>query len=184
MKKNRKPMTDVDFEMWKNLPYHISINYFSWAMENGIDLDDMVQEGNIALLDSWMKFNKNHKSKSSFITYAFSAVYCRIAKYVKKCNKYSSIFHSQPDIWLLDIQEKPKTEFDKKIESEWVKHCTKLLRGILTRSEYKMLMERFSGKSYKEIGESRGYTRESARHAINKIMVKASEALLDEEKNQ
>lgn len=90
-------MTDPKFQklydQWKPLVHYIVNKHFMWVvMDTGtgshqkirraIDKDDLISEGILALVDADAKFDPNHKSGSSFKTYAYRVIYNALLNYI------------------------------------------------------------------------------------------------------
>ena len=94
------------FEDWEPLVTRVVTKHFWWVWEDSaseanrrlqrsICRDDLVQEGNIALLNAIEKYDETHPSKASFKTYAYRAVYRRIKTYIQ--DNYSPINVCRPE---------------------------------------------------------------------------------------
>lgn len=219
-------MTEDEFRQWENLPHHIVNTYFPWAFtrrpggidyrrfRRHLDYDDLVSEATLGLLDAWDQFDDDHPSKASFMTYAFRAIYRRVARFIdqnvspvttrgwqKALNSQNGdishdiavalacrLFSEQtpadvegrreagPQIEDANLPNVP----DNMEEREFHQHCMRRLRRHLTEKEIRVLLERFSGKTYTQIGAKRRYTRENARRVVQELMVKAATALFRE----
>jgi RNA polymerase sigma factor (sigma-70 family) len=72
------------------------------------------------------------------------------------------------------------------LHDDWVSYCIERLGkggSGLTKKEVRFLLERAAGKTFTQIGDKRGYTRERARVVHGELLIKAAIALMDQEPN-
>lgn len=91
----RRPrrMSDKDFRQWERLPHYVVWKHFSWAFNGrseglrrhwrGVLYDDLVAEGNMALIEAWSRYDSTRRAAASFKTYAYRAIYNRVAHYIE-----------------------------------------------------------------------------------------------------
>ncbi len=87
-------MDGNDFARWERLTHHVIRSHFSWAYlsedndhykkyRRFLDYDDLVQEGHIALMYAWNRYDPSREDAATFKTYAFKAIYRRVAKFIE-----------------------------------------------------------------------------------------------------
>lgn len=95
-----RTMTPEEFNQWSRLPHAVVRRCFWWAYHHdhkgarqwyAIDYEDMVAEGNLALMDAWSLYDqerdrgKGKRGKSrpaTFKTYAYRSIFNRVSRFV------------------------------------------------------------------------------------------------------
>jgi RNA polymerase sigma factor (sigma-70 family) len=168
-----------------------------------LEREDLLQEGRLALLEAWRDYRSDHEKRAKFITYAYYCVYWKVFRFV--CNNLSPVsmrgwqkdFRS-PDAarrWkfaaalachlfsevdgtdavtpqgaaIIDYREKELSDFED--------HCLEKLRAHLVDWEVEALLQRFSGKTYSQIGQYLECSRETARKVVKQMLEDAKEVL-------
>lgn len=212
-------MNDADFAQWEKLVHYVIHTHFDWAFKSKsrryrrqLDYDDLVQEGNLALIDAWERWHD--AGGASFKTYAYTAILRKIHRFVDSnlcpvttknwqsaaryddtvrqhlatavaCRLFSETGeHGQQSSFISQIEgDKSVTSPEDILHEDWVEHCMVRLGRALNKREIKILLERAAGRTFAQIGSKRGITRERARKVHSELLVKAAVALLDQEVN-
>lgn len=81
----------------------------------------------------------------------------------------------------MQVEDKASLDAEIKVnDRDFRRHCMKVLKKKLTKEEYTLLLERYSGKSNPDIGATRNYTREYARRQLARAMLRATNILVPE----
>lgn len=216
-------MNDAEFTKWQKLVHYVVRTHFSWAFRSTkegdyrryrrhLDYNDLVQEGNVALLDAWSRWHEG--GGASFKTYAYTAILRKVHRFIdanacpvttknwQSAARYDDSVHemlaaavacrlfSESNIKGQRIDDAPEIKDDRSAQSpddilhaDWVDHCMKRLGRVLKKKEIKILLERSAGKTFTQIGEKRGITRERARVVYGELLVRAAVVLMDQEVN-
>ena len=218
--KPKKQMTDEDYRKWSDLVHRVIQDRFSWTynsrdtrgLRRAVGYDDLVQEGSIALFKAWQKHNPLRDGAASFKTYAYHAIYRRIARYVGSnlspvtvknwaksyndpkyrdkvtaavgCILFSEVVEKSEDEWSSQIgDESSSVPVETMIHKDVVKRCFDLLEKNLSKRELGVLRDRHRGKTYAQIAKKRHTTREQVRRIYQEALVKAAIALTDMEEH-
>lgn len=71
-------------------------NKFYTGLTNSIEFDDLIQEGNIGLIEAAKKYDFNNENKAIFSTYAVYRIYGRISRFIKSKNTNGEISLDTP----------------------------------------------------------------------------------------
>jgi RNA polymerase sigma factor (sigma-70 family) len=212
----KRIMTREEFDAWARLPHSIVRRRYWWAYSHGayqtslygvkLDYDDLVSEGNLALIEAWSLYDDekfNGKRRASFQTYAYVGICNQINRYITRQlvlaggvvendlnNKTSRVkmfsdlmFQSELSEWerLRDVNnDDPAVTME---HEEWVKHCMDRLRKKLGKRRTKVLMRWFNGATLRQVGQTLGVTGEWARMLLNDWAVRATAILADLEED-
>lgn len=136
---------------------------------NDFELDDLVQEGDIALLSAVRSFSEE---KSSFRTFANLCVTRAISSFVKS----AAVAKRIPSGLIDPIED---TDFSDKaspesiiIEKEDYKNLTNRIKLTLSELEYKVLCEFLQDSSYTDISNKLGISVKSVDNALRRVREK------------
>lgn len=152
---------------------------------NGLDFNEMISEGNFALLRAVDKFDCSRGYK--FSTYACRAILKSFSRVALRTSRYRVRFPTEFD------PELEKSDFSERQRDGVEMECLHEIREILARNraelndiERKVLSERFSldapqatakPKTLEQVGELIGVTKERVRQIQNKALAKIRAAL-------
>jgi RNA polymerase sigma factor (sigma-70 family) len=213
-------MTNEEFLQWEALPHYVVRKHFYWAYRSPgvsskkwrrhLDYDDLVQEGNLALLGAWEKWRED--GGASFKTYAFTAIYRRVERFIDSnltpvttkywqsavtydptarerlmaaisCSLFSEGYREdyRKDITFEIPGDKSTFSTDDILHLDWVNHCVDELREKMSPRNFRILLDKAGGKKFAEIGEDKGLTREYVRRIYREALIQAAVILIDEE---
>jgi RNA polymerase sigma factor (sigma-70 family) len=155
---------------------------------NGVDFNEMISEGNMALLRSVDKFDCNRGFK--FSTYACRAILKSFSRVAMRTSRYRGTFPVEfdPAIEKSDHLERKRDDLEADCVSELK---TILVRNMaaLTEVEQTVIKQRFAldaqigeppiPKTLEEVGRVIGVTKERVRQIQNKALKKIRSALED-----
>jgi len=209
-------MTDDEFLKWEPLIHCVIKEQFYWAYPNSngslkrwrryLDYDDLVSEGSIGLQRAWEGWRED--GGASFKTYAYTAIYRSIYKFVdanitpistrnwQSATTYddsvkdhlstavSCLFFSEISSRELQFEGDKSTFSPKNIlHLDWVNYCIKKIREVMEPREFRILLDKAGGKTFTEIGDDIGITRERTREIHQEALIKAACILIDDEED-
>lgn len=138
-------------------------------VSNGFELDDLIQEGEIALFSAVQSYSVD---KSSFRTFAQLCVSRAISSYVKSAAVAKRIPRGLIDpIEDTDFSDEASPE-SIVIEKEDYKDLTNRIKLTLSELEYKVLCEFLQGSSYADISRKVGISAKSVDNALRRVREK------------
>ena len=150
---------------YKPMISNIASDYIS----DDFELDDLVQEGEIALLSAVRSYSKD---KSSFRTFANLCVTRAISSFVKSAAVAKRIPSGLIDpIDDTDFSDEASPE-SIVIEREEYKNLTNRIKLTLSELEYKVLCEFLQGNSYTDISKKLGISVKSVDNALRRVREK------------
>ncbi|MCQ2478199.1 MAG: sigma-70 family RNA polymerase sigma factor [Clostridia bacterium] len=133
------------------------------------DLDDLIQEGRLAVFSAVKSYDAD---KSSFKTFATLCITRAISDFVKSDN----IKRRVPKNMITDISqtELPTDESPEKIllDKESYTALTENIKSCLSNLEYCVLCSFILGKSYSQIASYLGISEKSVENALKRIRAK------------
>ena len=209
--------TPITFEQWVPLVHHVATKRFPWAAGSsssredkirlrGLDREDLIQEGCIALLYAIDHYDNDHVSRASFATYAYKCIYAAMLKYTwanatplktwdkveirtrgsdaakeslaaeLRCALFTDIAPDNPEF----PDKKSGMHEAAKDEEEFVAACIAKLRENLSQRDFEMLLDRASGMIYNGIGAKYGFSGERARVVLKDLQYAAANILSQE----
>ena len=155
----------------------------------GIDFNELISEGNMALLRSVEKFDCSRGFK--FSTYSCRAILKSFSRVAMRASRYRSYFPTEYDANL--ERSDYAAERHKDVEDDCVDELKEILvRNLaeLTEVEQTVIQERFAlglplmdgkppGKTLEEVGQLIGVTKERVRQIQNKALKKIRHTLED-----
>lgn len=135
-----------------------------------LELEDMIQEGNIGLLTAALKYDS---SIASFATFARRCIDSAIIDYLRKARKISHI----PNDLLVDINgievadSAPDPAHSVSVKDEYRSFLEKA-GSVLSSFEYSVFSGMLQGLSSGEIAGNLGVDIKSVRNAVQRIRVK------------
>jgi RNA polymerase sigma factor (sigma-70 family) len=177
-----------------------------------LDYDDLASEGCVALIEAWERWHKGggasfktyaftaiYRKIHRFIDANASPITTRDWQSV---SKYDDSVHellaaaitcrlfSESTVHGHRIETVPEIAGDKSdfsphdiLHADWVQFCMDRLEKAMKPKDLRILLERADGRTFTQIGEKRGITRERARVVYGELIVRAAVALLDQEKS-
>ena len=136
----------------------------------GLELDDLIQEGNIGLLFATRKYDSR---VSAFATFARKCIDSAIIDYLRKMRKVSVI----PDDLIVDIEEVSVEDSTSdllhvvSVKEEYQQFLQKA-EETLSAFEHSVFLLMLRGFSGSEIAEIKGVDVKSVRNAVQRIRVK------------
>lgn len=206
-------MTADEFQQWSSLTHAVVRRCYWWAYRSHktkrygargtalLDYEDLINEGNIALVDAWDLYDKDRRTNgrfASFKTYAYRCIVRRVGHYVEKnmfthveargkrvnrCMSFTDYLADDVGNWqgLIDVRaSSSEEEFD---QAEWQRRCIDDLRARLGKRKTNILLRWARGDNLTKIGRTLGITSEWARVLINEWMVRASAILAGREQD-
>jgi len=155
---------------------------------NGLDFNELISEGNFALLRSVNKFDCSRGFK--FSTYACRAILKSFSRVAMKTNRYRGHFPTEYDP-MMEKSDLADTRHDD-VEANCVADIHDILthnRALLNEIEKTVIRERFAlgaispplrGKTLEQVGSMIGVTKERVRQIQNKALAKIR-SILDEQ---
>ncbi len=154
---------------------------------NGLDFNDLISEGNFALLRSIDKFDCSRGFK--FSTYACRAILKSFSRVAMRTSRYRGRFPTEfdPDLEKSDFVERKRDN----VEEEYMEEIRDILgrnRAELNDMEQVVIRERFAldavssdvkPKTLEQVGEMIGVTKERVRQIQNKALKKIRGILED-----
>lgn len=209
--------TPLTFEQWTPIVHHVATKRFPWAAGSsssredkirlrGLDREDLVQEGYIALLYALDNYKKDHVAHASFKTYAYKCIYSAMLKYTwanatplktwdkieirtrgsdaakenlaaaLRCAFFTDIAPDNPE-----FPDKQSGMHEAAVDNdEYATACIAKLREAMKKLDFEMLLDRASGMIYKDIGEKYGFSKQRARTIIKNLQYVAANILSQE----
>ncbi len=137
------------------------------------DLDDLIQEGLIALFSATKVFNS---ALSSFSTFASICIERAMCTHYRKALAKKQIPENQviyfDDINSLQVFSTPESNL---IEKEECTFLTEQIKKILSKNEYRILLAFLSGDTYEEIAQSLNCSVKTVNNALFRARRKIKE---------
>lgn len=130
---------------------------------NGLDSDDLYQEGMIALIRAAVTYNG--AGNASFKTYAFVCIINRFRDLIRK-NKKNPI---SADIDGIENVCDPEEDFITKDESD---RLMRILKARLSEKEKAIVLDHLAGLSYASIARKNGCDVKSVNNALSRVRKK------------
>ncbi len=156
---------EVLAERYKSMIFGIALEYVSDSFE----LDDLVQEGNIAFFSAVQSYKQG---LSSFRTFANLCVTRAILSHTRSSNvskRIPSNLITSIDDTDFSVDESPENII---IEKEKYKNLTNRIKFTLSDLEYKVLCEFLMGYSYADIALRLGISEKSVDNALRRVREK------------
>lgn len=202
--------SQYSFDQWYPLVHHVATRRFPWAGASpddqsrirGLERDDLIQEGCLALMHAIEKYNDSNSDGASFKTYAYNCIYNRMLQYVQdnstplktrakravqrsgtekakeklqralRCCLFSDLPQSIVDF--PDVGDKHASPGE---ESEFVASCMEKLRAGMDPRLLGVLLDKARGLRLTTLGEVYGCSTENARLLVRKARVAAAAIL-------
>lgn len=134
------------------------------------DIDDLVQEGLIALFSATKVYNSSLSSFSTFASVCIERAMCSLYRksFAKKQIPDSNIV-SIDDVNFLSVKATPETDL---IEKEECSLLAEQIKNSLSHTEYKILLAFLSGDSLEAIADSFGITLKAVNNAMFRARTK------------
>lgn len=186
IKENSEEANEILYEKYKGLIKKIVDSMTKNAPFLGIDLDDLMQEGLIALNLAIKSYDEN--SKNLFYTYAKTVIRNKLATLITKSNAEKNFFlnSSLP----FEIEDNNKQVIYEKvlndnrinpenilINEEGIKTLINKINKKLTDFESQVFNLKISGFSYNEIAKILNKNKKSIDNTIQRIKIKAKKAI-------
>lgn len=169
------------------------------------DLEDLRQEGDLALITALKTYDPNRKG-ASFFMYAYASIFKSISRYSQKNSSALTVARTSDVVWkgsetvkarykaalrvffpgdslnekLASIVSGEKEQCEELDTLDLVQHCLEKLHGQLTPAEFGLLALWACGASYREIGSVVEKSKKSARRTVRMLLVKAAGILKEE----
>lgn len=136
----------------------------------GLELDDLIQEGNIGLLFATRKYDSR---VSAFATFARKCIDSAIIDYLRKMRKVSTV----PEFAIVDIDDvevvdlKSDLEYSVYLKEEYQQFLGKA-EETLSAFEHSIFLMMLRGFSFAEIAGIKGVDIKSVRNAVQRIRQK------------
>ncbi len=131
------------------------------------DVEDMVQDGLIALYSAVKSFVPGKAAFSTFATLCIKRAMLGVNRIaVRKRNIPSELLSSLDEAPETFTEKSPETVY---IEKESLERLTETIRLELSAFEYKVLNAFLEGKSYSQIADDNGITVKSVDNALSRI---------------
>lgn len=154
---------------------------------NGLDFNDLISEGNFALLRSIDKFDCSRGFK--FSTYACRAILKSFSRVAMRTSRYRGRFPTEfdPDLEKSDYLERRRDDVEEECMEE-IRDILQRNRADLNEMEQVVIRERFAldadssdvkPKTLEQVGEIIGVTKERVRQIQNKALKKIRGILED-----
>jgi RNA polymerase primary sigma factor len=153
----------------------------------GVDLADLISEGNLALLRAVDKFDCNRGFK--FSTYACRAILKSFSRVATRTSRYRGYFPTEfdPSLEKSDYLDRQRENIEKNCVEE-LKHILGSNVAKLTDVESQVIRARFAldgndrdeeqrGRTLEQVGEMIGVTKERVRQIQNKALAKLKSVL-------
>lgn len=156
----------------------------------GVDLADLISEGNLALLRAVDKFDCNRGFK--FSTYACRAILKSFSRVATRTSRYRGYFPTEfdPVLEKSDFLDRQREHLEKSCVDE-LKHILGTNAAKLSDVEAQVIRARFAiqqqgsrdeqrGRTLEQVGEMIGLTKERVRQIQNKALAKLKQVLESE----
>lgn len=142
-------------------------------MSEGVELEDLIQEGNIGLLSATYKFDE---SLSAFSTFARKCIDSAIIDYLRKNNRKSVIpteklVHPEDENGFDIPDSSPNPEHEILVKEEYNEILEKA-KTKLSELEYSVFGGLVRGDSHAEIAAQNGVEIKAVRNAVQRIRAK------------
>lgn len=155
---------------------------------SSLDYNDLISEGNLALLRSVDKFDCSRGFK--FSTYACRAILKSFSRVAMRTSRYRGRFPTEfdPSMEKSDFVDRKRDEAENACVSE-IRTILSTNRAALNDIEQTVIRERFAldaatteakGRTLEEVGEMIGVTKERVRQIQNKALAKLRNLLEDD----
>lgn len=173
IRKGDAQAVELLMEKYKGLVNKLARVYFI----KGGDIEDLVQEGMIALYNAVYTFNT--EAKTAFTTYATSCIKNRILDFIKSSNtqKHKALSDSVPMSVLDDKYMSGLSPEDIAIYEEEKNYLHSVIDRELTPNERTVLDCFFNGMSYQDIADRLGKNTKYVDNALQKIRKKLKKQL-------
>lgn len=136
----------------------------------GLELDDLIQEGNIGLLFAVRKYDSR---VSAFATFARKCIDSAIIDYLRKLRKVSAV----PGEMLVDISDVEVVDMKIDLEhavsvKEEYQHFLSKAKETLSAFEHSVFLMMLRGYSPVEIAAIKGVDLKSVRNAVQRVRMK------------
>ena len=147
------------------------INRYAFQYRNGLDFDDLAQEGCIGLLDAIKGFSPERNS--AFGAFASVCIRNRISKYFESQNSKKNLVLSE-SCSLDDISERADglTPEQIVIGKESFQAVISDINAVLSALEKKVLFFHLGGMDYKAIAEALDISEKSVDNALQRVRKK------------
>lgn len=135
----------------------------------GFDMDDLIQEGTVAVFSAVKSFDENKASFSTFAELCVSRAIASVAKRGSAAKRIPDKLISPLDDFELQSDSTPE---DIIINKESYKSFTDNIKLNLSDMEYKVLCAFVEGKTYSEISKLLGVEIKSVDNALKRIRQK------------
>lgn len=161
--------------MLRYLPF-IKSRAYGADSTNGIEYDDLVQEGLLGLFSAIKSFNSN--SNTDFSSYAFVCIKNRILSACRNAsrqkNYFLNSFISISD-GVFDMPANKNTQPEELVISkENVRNINEKIKTVLSQQERKVIMLRLLGYSYKDIADKLSIKTKNVDNCVQSIKRKLS----------
>lgn len=150
------------------MPYVISVA--SRYRASGLDTEDFIQEGVLAIFSAVKTFDAKKASFKTFVTLCINRAVS------SALSRATGAARHVPENLILPIDDVVLTDFKSPenifIEKESYNNLELSIKKELSRFEYQVLSEFLSGKSYLDIAEKLGVTSKSVDNALRRVRSK------------
>ena len=181
VRENSEEANELLYDKYKPLIEKNARRLLKYCNYNGLELNDLIQEGMIGVFKAITSFN----GKSSFKAYAYTCIKTNIITAIKKSNRNKNKpLNNYISLSGTDGNDEDKNllvcdkNFDperKVIEMESHDELRETIKQKLSQFEYKILLYYLQGFSYSDISERTGKKEKSIDNAIQRIRKKLQE---------
>lgn len=143
---------DIMFKKYSPVIKKIALKYYDFAKKRGAELEDLIQEGMIALNRGIISYNES--SGVLFYTYACLCVERHIITYCRNIDSYrhAALNYSTTDDILFSVKDENSLDYEKLIE-ESASDRFVYYKNLLDFKCSNVFELRYNGFSYKEISK-------------------------------
>lgn len=175
---NNESAKEIFYDKYKPTVEVKARKYFQAVKGNGIELNDLIQEGMIGLSNAISDYQEQKNIK--FSTFAATCIERNILTYIRRisCNKHMVLNNSLSMDASLSTYDKPLKDFicDEEnlnpenvfIRNEDEVEIDRLINEILTEQERDVFLLRADGFSYNEIASLLNMTKKSVERSISR----------------
>ena len=169
---------NIIFEKYKPLITDRALYLINYCKKNGLEVNDLIQEGMVGLNSAIASFNESHDT--TFYTYAAKCINSRMLSAIVKASRAKHKVLNESV--LLEITEEDQSNnFGKSladnsfnpeeilISEENTNEIMNLLNEKLNENELEIINLRISGFKYKEIADMIGKDKKSVDNCIRRI---------------
>lgn len=173
--------------LYKYRPLIVKVaSEFIKKSDGSLDLNDLIQEGMLALNDAVMSYNDD--KEANFGTYARICIERKIASFVRSNNRNKHKILNESlsydiedddvtfDKFLVDTSAEPLSLVSN---NEWEKLFVKKIESILTKNETAVFELKLQGYDYKEIADMLDKTPKSVDNTLQRIKTKIKNIMDD-----